>query len=69
MNNVIVVDNKLYEILRSFTPSYFKTKAGEVKKELLGTWVSHLEGDRVIEKDSRYLICKEIEEAKVIENE
>ena len=67
--NSIYVGNDLLEILREFNPSYFITdKTGNrVNEKLLGLWVDHLMGDRVINKDNKFLICRTIEEAQIVE--
>jgi hypothetical protein len=67
--NAIHVGDDLLEILREFNPNYFITdKVGNrVNEKLLGMWVDHLNGDRVISKDNKFLICRTIEEAQIIE--
>jgi hypothetical protein len=67
--NAIYVGDDLLEILREFNPSYFFTEkdSNKVNEKLLGLWVDHLMGDRVISKDNKFLICRTIEEAQIIE--
>jgi hypothetical protein len=67
--NAIHVGDDLLEILREFNPSYFFTdkNSNRVNEKLLGLWVDHLNGDRVISKDNKFLICRTIEEAQIIE--
>jgi hypothetical protein len=67
--NAIHVGDDLLEILREFNPSYFFTdkNSNRVNEKLLGLWVDHLNGDRVINKDNKFLICRTIEEAQIIE--
>lgn len=61
----IPVDNQLYEVLRTFHKSYFTTKKKEINKKLIGLWVNYLEGDRVIQTEGNFHICRLIEEAKI----
>lgn len=65
--NIISIDDNLYKILRSFAPSYFKTKSGEVRKEMLGVWVEYLSANKVVEREGRFLICRLIEEAIIVD--
>ena len=67
--NAIHVGDDLLEILREFNPSYFFTdkNSNRVNEKLLGLWVDHLNGDRVINKDNKFFICRTIEEAQIIE--
>jgi hypothetical protein len=67
--NAIYVGDDLLEVLRVFNPSYFFTDKGSnrVNEKLLGLWVDHLMGDRVINKDNKFLICRTIEEAQIVE--
>jgi hypothetical protein len=67
--NAVYVGDDLLEILREFNPSYFFTEkdSNKVNEKLLGLWVDHLMGDRVISKDNKFLICRTIEEAQIIE--
>ena len=61
----IPVDNQLYEILRTFHKSYFTNKKKEINKQLVGVWVHHLEGDRVVQTEGKFHICRSIEEVKI----
>jgi hypothetical protein len=67
--NSIHAGDDLLEILREFNPNYFITDKtnNKVNEKLLGIWVDHLDGDRVIRKDNKFLICRTIEEAQIIE--
>ena len=61
----IPVRDQLYEILRTFNKSYFTNKKKEINKQLVGVWVHHLEGDKVIQTEDNFHVCKLIEEAKI----
>ena len=64
---MLEIEDKLYQILKSFNPSYFTNKTDEINKKLLGLWVSYLGGDRVVQNNNKFLICKQIEEAQIVE--
>jgi hypothetical protein len=67
--NSIYVGDVMLEILREFNPSYFFTEknSNAVNQKLLGIWVDHLGGDRVVHSNNKFLICRTIEEAQIIE--
>tara|TARA_B100000780_G_C21114479_1_gene450745 strand:- start:2172 stop:2384 length:213 start_codon:yes stop_codon:yes gene_type:complete len=66
--NLITVNDVLLQIIRDFNPEYFVTDKGsnQMNQKLIGMWVQHLEGDRVIRQDNRILICRTIQDAEVI---
>lgn len=61
----ILVENQLYEVLRTFPSSYFTKKNKDLNRELIGLWVDHLEGDKAIRTEGKFHICRPIEEAKI----
>jgi|TARA_B110000908_G_C10102891_1_gene379403 hypothetical protein len=66
--NLITVGDVLLQIIRDFNPMYFVTdkSSNEMNQKLIGMWVQHLEGDRVVRQDDRILICRTIEDATII---
>ena len=66
--NLIRVNDILLQIIRDFNPEYFVTdkSSNQMNQKLIGMWVQHLEGDRVVRQDNRILICRTIEEATII---
>jgi hypothetical protein len=66
--NLITVNDVLLQIIRDFNPEYFVTDKGsnQMNQKLIGLWVQHLEGDRVVRQDNRILICRTIEDATII---
>ena len=66
--NLITVNDVLLQIIRDFNPEYFVTDKGsnQMNQKLIGLWVQHLGGDRVVRQDNRILICRTIEEATII---
>jgi GH43 family beta-xylosidase len=63
--NLVRHGNQLLEIIRDFNPSNFITdsEGRQMNKELLGMWVNHLEGDSVVQKNGKILICRQVEDA------
>ena len=68
-NHILKFDVILLEEVRVMSPQYFVTdpKSNQMKQQLLGMWVHHLEADRVVRKDNKILICKVIEDAIIVE--
>jgi len=67
--NIVKHGDKLLQVLRDFPPHSFITdrKSNEINKQLLGLWVDHLEGDSVVQRDDKILICRHIEDAIIID--
>ena len=64
---IINFDNELYEIIDSVNQHMFHNKNGTVNQKVLGLYVHEVNGDRVLAKENKFLICKKIEEAQIIE--
>jgi hypothetical protein len=62
----ILAEDNLYEVIRTFNSSYFIDKNNQINKKLLGLWVSHLGGNKVIQNNNQFSICQLIEEAKIL---
>ena len=67
--NLVSHGDKILQILRDFNPMYFITEPNgkTMNTELIGLWVNYLEGDAVVKKDDKILICRTVEEAQIIE--
>jgi hypothetical protein len=63
----ILAEDDLYEIIRTFNSSYFVDKNNQVNRKLLGLWVSHLGGDKVIQNNNQFSICQLIEDAQILD--
>jgi len=57
----------LYEIVKSVNAHMFANKDGSVNQQVLGMYVNDHDGDRVLQREGKFLICKEIEEATITE--
>lgn len=66
--NVIYNGDKGYNILDVVPISNFKNSDGNTNKQVLGLYVNEKGGDHVLQKQNKFLICKEIEEATIIES-
>jgi hypothetical protein len=61
-------NGELYEVIRSFKPEYFVTDGGNMmNQKLIGMWVNHLDGNKVLRRDNKILIVKQIENAIVLD--
>lgn len=63
----------LYEVI-AITPVHrftriHKDQPDKIHEGMLGLWVDHLNGDRVVKREDNLLILKLIEEAQVIQEE
>lgn len=61
---LLKVKEDLYQVKRAMNASYFN--GSNNPKKLVGMWVDHLDCDRVIQDNNKYLFCQLIEEAEVI---
>ena len=67
---LIYVNDDCYEIIRVMATHNFivpKRHPNRLDKELIGLWVHHLGGNHVLRDGDKVLICKEVEEANIIE--
>ncbi len=61
---MLKVNDELYEVIKSFKPEYFVTDGGNrMNQKLIGMWVAYLGCDRVLRRDNKILIVKQIENA------
>ena len=66
--DMLKVNDELYEVIKSFKPEYFITDGGNrMNQKLIGMWVAYLGCDRVLRRDNRILIVKQIENAIVLD--
>lgn len=59
----------LYEIVRSISSHMVEDKDRVVDKELLGQWVKYNDCDHVLLQNGKYLLCRTIEEAEIVDSE
>lgn len=65
--NIIYNGNKCYSILNVIPVSNFKNSDGNINKRVLGMYVNEVGGNHVLQKQNNILICKEVEEAEIVE--
>ena len=56
----------LYEIVKSVNAHMFANKDGSVNQQVLGMYVNDHDGDRVLQREGKFLICKIVEEVNII---
>ena len=64
--NIIYADNNAYEVLTEVNVHMLLNKNNTINEKVLGMYVHELGGDKVMKKEGKLLICKTIEEAKII---
>tara|TARA_Y100001938_G_C8090304_1_gene434616 strand:- start:3104 stop:3322 length:219 start_codon:yes stop_codon:yes gene_type:complete len=65
--DMLKINDELYEVIKSFKPEYFITDGGNrMNQKLIGMWVAYLGCDRVLRKDNKILIVKQIENAIIL---
>jgi hypothetical protein len=64
--NIIYKDGLAFEILKEISAHMFTNKDGSINQQVLGMYVNDWGGDRVLQREGKFLICRTIEEAQVI---
>ena len=64
--NIIYKDDQAFEILKEISAHMFANKDGSINQQVLGMYVNEVDGDRVLQREGKFLICRTIEEAQVI---
>ena len=64
---LITKDDKMYEVVSSVSSHMFLNKNRSLNQQVLGMYVNEYQGDRVLQREDKFLICKQIEEAQIIE--
>jgi len=65
--NIVYYENLAFEILTEVAIHNFLNKDKSVNQQVLGMYVNDWGADRVLQKDNKFLICKQIEEAQIVE--
>ncbi len=63
---LITKEGIMYEIINTINTHQFTNKDGNLNQQVLGMYVHENGGDRVLQRDSMLLICKQIEEATIL---
>jgi hypothetical protein len=64
--NIIYKDGLAFEILKEISAHMFQNKDGSINQQVLGMYVNDWDGDRVLQREGKFLICKTIEEAQIL---
>jgi|TARA_R100001443_G_scaffold46368_1_gene59238 hypothetical protein len=67
VSKVIFNEGINFEILSEIKATQFLNSNGTVNRRVLGLYVHECGGNKVLQRDNNFLICKEIEDAIIIE--
>jgi|TARA_R100001086_G_scaffold242324_1_gene169944 hypothetical protein len=67
ISKVIFNDGINFEILSEVKSRLFLNSNGTINRQVLGLYVHECGGNKVLQKDDSFLICKEVEDAIIIE--
>ena len=65
--NIIYHNNIAYQIIDEVYVHNFQNSDGSVNQKVLGMYVHSKGANHVLQKQNKFLICHEIEEAEIIE--
>ena len=63
---LITKGEEMYEIINSVNAHMFANKNGSINQQVLGMYVHEYDGDRVMQREGQFLICKQIEEVTIL---
>jgi hypothetical protein len=64
--NIIYKEGLAFEILKEISAHMFQNKDGSINQQILGMYVNDWDGDRVLQREGKFLICRTIEEAQTV---
>ena len=64
--NIIYKDGLAFEILNEISAHMFQNRDGSINHQVLGMYVNDWNGDRVLQRAGKFLICRTIEEAQIL---
>ena len=64
--NIIYKDCLAFEILNEISAHMFQNRDGSINQQILGMYVNDWNGDRVLQRAGKFLICRTIEEAQIL---
>jgi len=65
--NIIYYENDAYKVIHDIAIHMFLNKNKSINQQVLGLYVHEWQADKVLQKDNKFLICKKIEEAQIVE--
>ena len=67
MNNELITKGDImYEIVSEVAAHMFLNKDKSINQQVLGMYVNDHKADRVLQREDKFLVCKQIEEAQII---
>ena len=67
MNNELITKGDImYEIVSEVPAHMFLNKDKSINQQVLGMYVNDHKADRVLQREDKFLVCKQIEEAQII---
>ena len=63
---LITKGEEMYEIIKSVNAHMFTNKDNSINQQVLGMYVHEQGGDKVLQREGKFLICKTVEEAQII---
>tara|TARA_Y100000389_G_C17398032_1_gene483712 strand:- start:535 stop:741 length:207 start_codon:yes stop_codon:yes gene_type:complete len=64
--NIIYKKGEAFKIVKEINAHIFQNKNGSINQQVLGMYVHDWGGDRVLQREGKFLICKTIEEAQIL---
>lgn len=64
--NIVYKDGLAFEILKEISAHMFQNRDGSINQQVLGMYVNDWNGDRVLQREGKFLICRTIEEAQIL---
>tara|TARA_B110000902_G_scaffold92592_1_gene109912 strand:+ start:62 stop:274 length:213 start_codon:yes stop_codon:yes gene_type:complete len=65
MNKELITKGEvMYEIVKSVNAHMFANKNGSINQQVLGMYVHECGGDKVLQREDKFLICKTVEEVQ-----
>jgi|TARA_B100000780_G_scaffold74827_1_gene50326 hypothetical protein len=56
----------MYEVVSKIGSHMFVNKDGSINQQVLGKYVHEYRGDRVLQREGQFLVCKQVEEATIL---
>lgn len=67
MNRELIIKGDImYEIVSEVPAHMFLNKDKSINQQVLGMYVNDHKADRVLQREDKFLVCKQIEEAQII---
>lgn len=64
--NIIYKNNNAYQIVNEISIHNFLNSDNTINQKVLGLYVNKFDCDHVLQRDSKFLICRTIQEAEIL---